>query len=62
MGQRKYITGSCGDRPEANYDETNEKLSTFSGHGYCSGVTGANYSKHIVLRVMPALPSKMIQV
>lgn len=62
MGQRKYITGSCRDRPEANYDETNEKLSTFSGHGYCSGVTGANYSKHIVLTVMPALPSKMIQV
>ena len=62
MGQRKYITGSCGDRPEANYDETNEKLSTYSGHGYCSGVTGANYSKLIVLGAMFALPSKMIQV
>ena len=62
MGQRKYIIGSCGDRPAANYNETNEKLSTYSGHGYCSGVTGANYSKLIVLRAMFALLSKMIQV
>ena len=62
MGQRKYITGSCRDRPEANYDETNEKLSTYSRYGYCSGVTGANYSKLIVLRAMFALPSKVIHV
>ena len=62
MGQRKYIIGSCGDRPEANYGETNEKLSTYSGHGYCSGVTQANYSKLIILRAMFALSSKMMQV